>query len=224
VFAVSEQVARAFTHLVQIHYDDITVLPPTLDPHFLQLAQVRNHPFSSPSITIFYAGSFSEEKGVEDLINAFLAVRSSSYKLLLSGSASESLVQAHRQNASICFLGVVSNQELFSLYTRADIVVNPHRPILNPNHVFPFKLIETVASGALPLTTPVPGAEDLGLPADCFFQDVVSLTRKLENAFSLWSHNVKIIEMASRACRIKYSFEAAKDCIDRGLSSVPGRA
>jgi glycosyltransferase involved in cell wall biosynthesis len=220
VFAVSEQVARAYSYLVKVPSDSVTVLPPTLDPHFLQLAQERNHPFSSSSIQIFYAGAFSEEKGVEDLINAFLAVRSPRYKLLLAGSAPDSLVQAHRLNHSICFLGIVSNQELFSLYTSADVVVNPHRPILNPNHVFPFKLIETVASGALPLTTQVPGAEDLGLPAECFFHDVVGLTMKLDNAFALWNSNFKLIESASRTCRSKYSFEAGKELIARGLSSI----
>ena len=111
-------------------------------------------------------------------------------------------------------------QELFQLYTTADVVVNPHSTILNPDHVFPFKLIETVASGALPLTTPVPGSEDLGLPAECFFTDVEGLTMKLDNAPFIWKSNRRAIESAAQASRIEYSFEAAKESISRGLSII----
>jgi glycosyltransferase involved in cell wall biosynthesis len=220
VFAVSEQVARAYSFLVKVPTEAITNLPPTLDPLFLQLAQGRKQPFSSSSAQIFYAGSFSKEKGVDDLIEAFLAIRSPSCKLLLAGSAPESLVQAHRLNNSIHFLGIVSNLELFRLYTSVDVVVNPHKPILNPDHVFPFKLIETVASGALPLTTPVPGAEDLGLPAECFFHDAESLASKLNHAPDLWKSRRSTIESASQACRSKYSFDAAKESLARGLSEI----
>lgn len=218
VFVVSDQVACAFSTLANVPYETITVLPPTLDLGFLQLVQVRNQPFSASSFKILYAGSFGPEKGVEDLIEAFLATRSANCKLILVGSAPYDLVQAHRFNTSIHFLGIVSNQELFQLYTSADVVVNPHRPILNPDHVFPFKLIETVASGALPLTTPVPGSEDLGLPAQCFFEDVEGLTMKLDNAPFLWQGNCTTIEFAAQASRIKYSFDAAKESIARGLS------
>ena len=220
VFAVSAQVARAFSSLVNVPPEAITVLPPSLDLAFLQMVQVRNQPFLSSSFKVLYAGSFSPEKGVEDLIKAFLATRSLNCKLILVGSAPQGLVQAHKYNDSIHFIGVVSNQELFQLYTSADVVVNPHRPILNPDHVFPFKLIETVASGALPLTTPVPGSEDLGLPAECFFTDVEGLTMKLDNALFIWKTNRRAIESAAQASRIKYSFEAAKASISRGLSII----
>lgn len=220
VFAVSEQVARAYSNLVTVPTENITVLPPTLDPLFLKLAQVRNQPFSSSCVQIFYAGSFSEEKGVGDLIEAFLAMRSLNCKLLLAGSAPETLIQAHRLNTSIHFLGIVSNQELFRLYTSVDVVVNPHRSILNPDHVFPFKLIETVASGALPLTTPVPGAEDLGLPLECFFHDVKGLTSKLDYASTLWKVTRRSIETASQFCRRRYSFENLKATVDRALTHI----
>lgn len=220
VFAVSKQVAKAFSSANDFGDSEITILPPALDPLFLQLAERRKQPFSSLKSIIFYAGSFTEEKGVSDLIEAFLSISSVNQQLVLAGSAPQHIVDAYANIEQIRFTGIISDQSLFELYTSADVVVNPHRVILNSNFVFPFKLIETVASGGLPLTTPMPGVEDLALPADCFFLDTNELKTKLAHAFQLWKNNRLPIRHASFMCRHRYSSEAIKSKILVALSRL----
>jgi glycosyltransferase involved in cell wall biosynthesis len=112
---------------------------------------------------------------------------------------------------------VVSIDELFDYYVSADVVVNPHRSILNPDHVFPFKLIETFACGALPLTTPVPGVENLGLPEVCIFSGVDELTRLLSSAQSIWIDNRSLIRNLAFRARVNFSFPTIACLIKKNL-------
>lgn len=220
VFAVSEGVARAFSVATQFPYEYIKTLPPALDPLFSLLANKRCEPFSTPCYTILYAGSFSREKGVYDLIEAFQSLCPIDAQLILAGSAPEALRQSYNNHQRILFTGVISNEELFRLYSSSDVVVNPHRRILNPNYVFPFKLIETISSGALPLTTPVPGSETFGLPSDCFIESMEDLRVKLSNAPQLWRQHRESLQTASKLCRERYSSGAIKANIRSALSSL----
>jgi glycosyltransferase involved in cell wall biosynthesis len=218
VFAVSEGVGRSFSSATQFPYDLIEFLPPALYPLFSLLAQKRCEPFSTSHYTILYAGSFSKEKGVFDLIEAFLSLGNIDAQLILAGSAPVKLQQSCSNRSEILFTGVISNEELFKLYTSSDVVVNPHRKILNPNYVFPFKLVETVSSGALPFTTPVPGSETFGLPADCFIENIQDLREKLSNAPCLWRQHRESLQTVSTLCRERYSSETIKANIRSALS------
>lgn len=219
VFAVSEGVARSFSTATQFPYESIEILPPALDPLFSVLATERREPFSTPKYTILYAGAFSREKGVYDLIEAFQSLDQMNAHLILVGSAPEKIIESFNVHLRIRFTGVIPNDELFSLYTSSDVVVNPHRKILNPNYVFPFKLVETVASGALPLTTPVPGSEAFGLPADCFIKNSQDLCEKLSNAPQLWGRHRASLQTASTLCRERYSSEVIKANMRSALST-----
>lgn len=220
VFAVSESVARSFAITTQSPYESIEILPPALDPLFSRLATERAEPFSTQHYTIFYAGSFSREKGVYDLIEAFQSLGEINAQLILAGSAPDGLSESFSNHLRIRFTGVISNDELFGLYTSSDVVVNPHRKILNPDYVFPFKLVETVASGALPLTTPVPGSKSFGLPADCFIEDIQDFREKLSNAPQLWRLHRESLQTASTLCRERYSSEVIKANVRSALSSL----
>lgn len=220
VFAVSEGVARSFSIATQFPYEYIKILPPALDPLFSVLAKKRSDPFSTPRYTILYAGSFSREKGVFDLIEAFQCLDRIDAQLILAGSAPDDLRQSCNNHSAIQFTGVISNEDLFKLYASSDVVVNPHRKILNPNYVFPFKLVETVSSGALPLTTHVPGSESFGLPADCFIENIQDLRLKLSNAPKLWRQHRESLQTVSALCRERYSSEAIKANIRAALCGL----
>ena len=55
--------------------------------------------------------------------------------------------------------------------------------------IFPFKTIEILLSGSLPLLTPMPGLKQFKIPSDCFFDDSVSLYHKLLNSKQLYIQN-----------------------------------
>jgi glycosyltransferase involved in cell wall biosynthesis len=217
IFAVSENVAAAFTRLSPVSQRKIHILPPALDPLFISKAERRIEPFSSSSFSILYAGSYQAEKGVDDLIEAFLRLPRGIYTLYLVGSAPIEISSKFKYCNEIVFTGVVSIDELFDYYVSADVVVNPHRSILNPDHVFPFKLIETFACGALPLTTPVPGVENLGLPEVCIFSGVDELTRLLSSAQSIWIDNRSLIRNLAFRARVNFSFPTIACLIKKNL-------
>jgi glycosyltransferase involved in cell wall biosynthesis len=216
IFAVSQNVADSFHLLTHQPCSKISILPPGLDPLFQRALSCRSEPFTNPKIQILYAGSFAPEKGVEDLIQAFIRLDPALFELCLVGVAPKDFVEHWEKQPSIVFMGPVSNKILFDLYLKTDVTVNPHRPILRSEHVFPFKLVEIVASGALPLTTPVPGSHTFSLPKDCFFHDVEELAEKLNQAPQIWRAHRPLLRSVSSACRLRYS----KDNIQQHLSAV----
>jgi glycosyltransferase involved in cell wall biosynthesis len=207
IFAVSDSVASAYASLTRTSKNNIKILPPALDPLYIKAVRYRLEPFSLDTTVILYAGSYQEDKGVLDLIRAFIEITDKSFQLQLFGSAPTSLIDSFSRYDRIIFKGVVTLDVLFNHYASADVVVNPHRPILNSNYVFPFKLVEIIASGALPLTTPVPGSEAFELPQDCLFKSVDQLSQKLASSKSLWRHNRKEIIACASLCREKYCTE-----------------
>ena len=220
VFAVSKNVSAAFMRRFSSFRHKICILPPALDPIFVSKVELRGEPFSSTPLTILYAGSFQPDKGVTDLIDAFLRLPRDSYKLILVGSAPLSLRLKYKHVQGICFTGVIKTEALFDYYTSADVVVNPHRAILNPDYVFPFKLVETVASGALPLTTPVPGHQIFNLPHECLFQSVDELAVKLIKSQEIWVKWRKEILKSAVALRSDYSFESISIRISKTIDIV----
>lgn len=206
VFTVSDPVSKAFTRITGVSSFKIHALPPSLSDSFVNKACSRKQPFSSAVISILYAGSYAESKGVDDLINAALSLDETYFHLHLVGPIPASLRNKYANSRLLTCHGLISTESLFDMYCSADIVVNPHRVVLNPDYIFPFKLIETIASGALPLTTPVPGYESFNLPDVCLFRSVNDLLYKLVNSKLIWATNRHEIISCAQYCIHKYSF------------------
>jgi glycosyltransferase involved in cell wall biosynthesis len=217
MLAVSPSVAAAFEKLNPHHRGPIRLLPPALDPLLKQTLIHRVEPFTNITTEILYAGGYGPDKGVFDLIEAFIRLPPYGFSLRLVGPAPQSLIRQYSDYPAISFMGIVPSSTLFDLYAHADVVVNPHRPILNAAYVFPYKLVEIVASGALPLTTPVPGSDSFLLPPDCFFQGVQVLSDKLLRSSDIWTNNQSSIVKAANICRSGYSFDAIEDRLASAL-------
>ena len=220
IFAVSSTVAVAFHKLYPRHRSLITLLPPALDPLLEQALAQRSEPFIGCILEILYAGGYQPDKGVADLIDAFIRLPAHGFRLRLVGSAPQALIQQFKDHPAIVFTGMIPKNTLFALYAAADVVVNPHRPILHGDHVFPFKLVEIVASGALPLTTAVPGSDSFDLPSACFFQGVDELATKLMEAPRIWASHRLRLQHAAVACRARYSQEAIQKQLHVALSQL----
>jgi glycosyltransferase involved in cell wall biosynthesis len=220
VFAVSPQVASSFSLLTGRSVANIAVLPPALHPFLVNMAQNRRDPFQQDQISILYAGGYSIDKGVDILLDAFQSIHSQQFQLILVGSCPTSLHSVYSSNKRISFAGVLTNLDLFNLYTSVDIIVNPHRPVLNPGFIFPFKLLEVLASGALPLTTPVPGYEDFEIPRECVFTNSSQLASCILASRSLWSKNSRKIKAISSRCQLRYCFDNVAAVISSELKLV----
>jgi glycosyltransferase involved in cell wall biosynthesis len=213
IFVVSPVVAQVLQSISSTTSAHLTVLPPLLSPDFLLTVDQRSQPFSQQITTILYAGGYGIEKGVSDLIQAFLRLPPDLFSLQLAGAVPDALVSSLPSNYCIQILGHLNNSELYSYYANADVLVSPHRITEHSSSIFPFKLIEYVASGALPLTTPMPGVELLCLPNDCLFETVDDLTSKLLNSRALWLQHKQSIVASSFNLRYSYSYKSLQPAL-----------
>ena len=187
--AVSETVKHTLLKQYRFHSSRVIIFPPLVDPAYLNLISKRKPPFSNSSIAIMYAGGYGPEKGVQTLIDAFINLNSSNFTLHLYGPVPEELRKMYSSVKNMFIHGQVALNDLYFAYSQADIVVNPHQVIKNASHIFPFKIIEILASGCLPLLTRMPGLELFDVPAVCFFNDSTSLTDKLLKSSALFQAN-----------------------------------
>jgi glycosyltransferase involved in cell wall biosynthesis len=217
VSAVSQPVAEAFSKLTSYSLDRIVLLPPLLDEAYQRKIASRHTPFGNPHYTALYAGGYGPDKGVDDLLSAFKQLSKNNIRLMLLGPVPKSLRDQLKNQAAIDIIGMVSDERLFSAYADADIVINPHRPILNSAFIFPFKLIEIMASGALPLTTAMPGLDSYNLPPECFFEGSHQLALRLDEASGIWERHRSQIEHLAMEIRERYSMGHAKSVLDQHL-------
>jgi len=220
VSAVSTPVAEAFHRQTGFPLERIVMLPPLLDEAYQQQLAHRTSPFQNSYITIVYAGGYTYEKGVDELLSAFRMIESHQHRLLLLGPVPETLRAQLIDNQGVEVLGMVSNEKLFSVYAKADVVVNPHRTILNSDYIFPFKLIEILASGALPLTTAMPGLDLYDLPKECLFSGSQELADKLVSSYSIWTRNLHQLERLTTQVRQLHSMKHAQNALRERLITI----
>ena len=220
IFVVSHHVGQTLQKLSRRSLPSLSVLPPHLSTRFLRIVKQRSRPFIKPTTTILYAGAYGEEKGVNDLIQAFLSIRTPGFILQLAGSVPDTLAKSITANPNIHIIGYVSNSHLFHLYSGADVVVCPHHVSQLSSYIFPFKLVEYAASGALPLFTRMPGTESLGLPSDCYFDSLDELASKLRDARSIWTRNHDTLVVCEEQLRDRYSFASIQSLVASSMARI----
>jgi glycosyltransferase involved in cell wall biosynthesis len=120
-------------------------------------------PFGSGqgAVVVGYFGGLSVEKGAHQ-IAALVPQLPSNFKVVVTGSGELELVFRQLQEKygeRLEFHGRVDDARLLELIGSCDVLVNPHEPIESmSNGVFPFKVIEGVASGRLVISTRLPTA------------------------------------------------------------------
>jgi glycosyltransferase involved in cell wall biosynthesis len=213
VFVVSSVVRQTLQMMVKTAIPLSSVLPPFLTPGFLAKVCNRPQPFAHQKTTILYAGGYSPEKGVHELIDAFTLLHSDNYVLQLIGPIPAYLASRLASNHRIDIIGKISSDELYYFYSMADIVVCPHLVTKSSSHIFPFKLIEYASCGALPLVTPMPGVEVLRLPPVCIYSSVEELVAKLSASYSIWAEHQHELAASASILRDSYSFQSVRSSL-----------
>jgi len=215
--SVSSNVTNALNKNYNCSSLPIINFPPLLDGDFLAKIHHRSTPFSNNIVKILYAGGYTHDKGVDILIKAFLQADSSMLQLQLYGPAPQNLISRFSSTSNIVFFGVVPTTQLYDAYASADIIVNPHRIILNSEFVFPFKLAEILSSGALPLSTPVPGIESYPLPVQCIFNSTEDLRIAINKAKAIWNSNVQELQALHSYARERHSIHLVRNELRKRL-------
>lgn len=139
--------------------------------------------------TLLYAGSFQEFAGVRLLVDAFMATKNPSFRLILCGSGPcDSYIDlCAKHDPRIENRGRVSRDEVIRLQKSVALLVNPRQPNGGiTKYSFPSKTMEYMSSG-----TPMIGYRLEGMP-DEYFQYIEvpddltadALTRTIEKVLS----------------------------------------
>lgn len=131
-------------------------------------------PFDNKDIKLGYFGGLSREKGVDVLIDVIKQLPDG-YRFIISGAGkleNELEKLAAEVPTKLEFHGRVSEDILYELISSVDVLLNPHSSINEMGEgVFPFKVIEAIASGKLLFSTDLPSASVPGLLDGVVFYD-----------------------------------------------------
>lgn len=162
-FVVNEQLANKLQGRVK-HIELLPGIVPQV------LADIANEcaPFSGDEnqVNVGFFGGLSAEKGA-DIVLKLAQSLPVGYVVHVTGSgalAKDFEDAAQKLKGKLCYHGRVDDVTLYKLISQCDVMLNPHASIEEMNNgVFPFKVIEAVASGRLLISTSVPmnGLEDV---------------------------------------------------------------
>lgn len=163
VFAVNNTLASKMLPFTT----HVNLLPGIVPKVLAEIANV-SLPFSTNSdvINVGYFGGLTVEKGADILLQLVIMLPDS-YVLHVTGTgqlAAEFEACAKKYPDRLHYHGLVNDETLYELISKCDVMLNPHSSIENMDDgIFPFKIIEAVASGRLLISTAVPqlGLEDV---------------------------------------------------------------
>ncbi|BCQ29867.1 glycosyltransferase (plasmid) [Caballeronia sp. NK8] len=120
----------------------------------------RRRPFSrgGTRTVIGYFGGLSAEKGADVVLDMIrLSGERFSFHVCGTGPLAAEFTRLCAEGHSVHFHGRVDDETLLDLISDCDVLVNPHASIEKmSNGVFPFKVVEYVASGRLVISTDLP--------------------------------------------------------------------
>ena len=134
------------------------LLPSVLGNEFACAPPVRSR-FLGPRYLLGYFGGLEVDKGA-DILLKLVAAMPEPWHLIVTGRGTlqrEFAAAAAEVPERFTFLGVVERAQMISEMSRCDAIINPHRSIAAMGDgVFPFKVCESIATGALLLSTRLP--------------------------------------------------------------------
>ncbi len=125
--------------------DQTTFLEPALLK--INIKEIDNH------LVYGYIGRFSEEKGIEALLNVF---KSSERKLVIAGEGPllEMVLSALKQNKNITYIGALEHKSLPHFFEKIDVLIIPSKheggPLVGVEAMAAGKLIVSTKVGAMP--------------------------------------------------------------------------
>jgi len=198
-----------------------SLLPGTVNEEIIQL-KANNPPFKSEKnyVTCGYFGGLTKDKGADFLIKMIQMSlnRKLHIKWFVTGKGpfeDELKVLSKNNSDTVTYFGVVSDIELAEIMGRTDILLNPH---IKMDGVFPFKLIEYVASGRLILSSDMSFPIKLNWVKDSIIIENLELDRWLEiilKSSKMYHSNRKTINSVSKRISIEFSKSFLKGEIEK---------
>ena len=199
------------------------LLPGLVDENLVD-AMTSRRPFSGPFRTVGYFGNLSEEKGA-DLLLRVIERSPANWKFIVTGTgvlAEKFSAKAGDAPDVLKFFHNASDAEVTSQMLECDVIINPHRPIADMgNGVFPFKVIEGLASGRLVISTAVPSCGlDLESAILFFEGSAESLCDALDSAYHFYISRQDRVDAIAREVNLRHSESALSSEIRRRVFPV----
>ncbi|MCF2487364.1 glycosyltransferase [Dyadobacter sp. CY347] len=199
VYAINANVRN----IVRPLCSNVSLLPGVV-PKSLAIIAQNNEPFakSGRALKIGYFGGLSKEKGA-DIVLALPDMLSSNFVLHVTGSGSLSTLfteQSQKTPDKLVYHGMVDDKELMEIIADCDIILNPHTPIAEfKDGLFPFKVIESIASGRMLISTELSftGFEELAKGTLFVDHSVTAFAKAITEARSWFEKNKTDIEESS---------------------------
>lgn len=186
-FAVNQTLAKE----IEDNHIKVSLLPGLISSELVRVTNDKdNLPFRNRGgkIKIGYFGGLSDEKGARMLIDLFHSL-SDNFQFIVTGTGVLENEIKHISRTypdRFKYYGQVSSSELIKYIADVDVFLNPHKPMEEmKNGVFPFKIMEAIASKRLIISTSLAGNQDF----EETLNGIVFLNYNLQD----W---VKIIESA----------------------------
>ena len=205
----------------------VDLLPGIVHPDISAITGLHR-PFGSADkgLAIGYFGGLTVEKGAGLLLKMLPGLTERTVLHVTgSGPLSDDFGSAMaRHPGRLIFHGRVDSTEMVRVMSACDIIINPHMPIVDmANGVFPFKLIESIASGRLLISTSVmkDGLEDvLGGVLFCE-SEVWSLLDAVAGARSFYRTNEAVIDRCALAAAKRFGLESVRGKVAGILAAAP---
>jgi glycosyltransferase involved in cell wall biosynthesis len=173
-----------------------------------------------------YFGGLQYDKGVDVILEALQDIPDS-WTIVVTGSGplqKRFEVAAKEHSNRLQYLGVVDQQRLTAEMLACDAIVNPHKPISDmADGVFPFKVCEILASGALLISTALPSIDlDLSQGMLEFSGSPTSLLQAMAMAAKFYSERHDAITRLRDAVRDRFSEAAITTKLADALAAVAG--
>jgi len=178
--------------------------------------------------TVGYFGGLDVEKGAAIMLQA-AADLPADWRMVVTGAgplAAAFTAQAQRLPGRLAFHGAVPQEELHRLMRSCDVIVNPHQSIeAMHNGVFPFKVCEAIAAGALLVSTPLPPiGEDMERAVLSFDGSASGLLAALTLAPGFQRDNAVLIDRLRARVLAQYSEDAVSATLRGLLDAILNRA
>lgn len=219
--AVNQQLANITTRLGLR-----TLLLPGVVGRSIEGIMEMHQPFDRGETVVGYFGGLTEEKGAQillALIEAFRLRKGVRFVIGGSGPFAEGIRAASLAfPALVTFCGVMTDQDLAKALANTDVLLNPHA--LNEG-VFPFKVMEAIATGRLVVSTRI-GEEQLNLAGLCWANaamvrcdlTVADFVHCIASARSLYEERRAAIRYAA----VEAIAQFGEDALPRRLAEIFG--
>ncbi|MBU9296698.1 glycosyltransferase [Burkholderia multivorans] len=201
-----------------------TMLCPGVVSRKLTIACARREPFSGTTrgkIVVGYFGSLNAEKGADKVLAlAECADPALEIHVCGAGPLSAAFEAAARRSSLLTFHGVLPEEQLFERIAACDVLLNLHSPIEKMGSgVFPFKVIEYVASGRLVLSTSLPeiGIHEITDALQVVGHDLASILELLKEAAALYRNRRATIDRARARAETMFGERGMEDVVRRLL-------